>query len=387
MTAVGRDNHRGIRQTAVIWGIAHAINDGYPTLYLALLPVLMLRWHFGVAQAGLLAGLLTLTTQAMQPLWGWWADRLGGPWFIVGGLIAGSVGNALGLAWAPSYAVFAVALMLAGLGNAAFHPHMAALVTQSGSTDKGRKMSGWMVSGMIGHALAPLVAVAAWQWGGKWGLTALAIPGLLAAGILYQSARNLKRPTATAKPRMREALENAWARGRAFFLMVVLRNLGTASLLTLLPIFWTHRGGALSQTGLLLTVVYAAGMVGNLMGGRQSDHWGPRPILVISLLGAAGAALSWPLISGTGESFWFAVAVWGFMINGAGAVLLVYGQSLFPGRAGMASGLTLGLGNTIGGFGVWAVGRLAESGGLSWAVVAAALCLAASILPAAWLAV
>ncbi len=159
MTAVGRDNRRGIRQTAVIWGIAHAINDGYPTLYLALLPVLMPRWHFGVAQAGLLAGLLTLTTQAMQPLWGWWADRLGGPWFIVGGLIAGSVGNALGLAWAPSYAVFAVALMLAGLGNAAFHPHMAALVTQTGSTDKGRKMSGWMVSGMIGHALAPLGAI------------------------------------------------------------------------------------------------------------------------------------------------------------------------------------------------------------------------------------
>jgi len=163
--------------------------------------------------------------------------------------------------------------------------------------------------------------------------------------------------------------------------------LGTASLLTLLPIFWTHKGGALSQTGLLLSVVYAAGMVGNLMGGRQSDRWGPRPILVISLLGAAGAALSWPLISGTGEIFWFAVAVWGFMINGAGAVLLVYGQSLFPGRAGMASGLTLGLGNTIGGFGVWAVGRLAESGGISWAVIAAALCLAASILPAAWLAV
>ncbi|AUW95533.1 hypothetical protein BXT84_10330 [Sulfobacillus thermotolerans] len=371
----------------MIWSIAHAINDGYPTLYLALLPVLMVRWHFGVAQAGLLAGFLTLTTQAMQPLWGWWADRLGGPWFIVGGLVAGSVGNALGLAWAPSYAVFALALMLAGLGNAAFHPHMAALVTQTDSTDKGRKMSGWMVSGMIGHALAPLVAVAMWQWEGKWGLTAMAIPGVLAAGILYQSARKLKRPAATVKPHAREALRNAWNRGRAFFLMIVLRNLGTASLLTLLPIFWTHRGGALSQTGLLLSIVYAAGMIGNLMGGRQSDRWGPRPILVISLLGAAGAALGWPLISGTKDIFWFAVAVWGFMINGAGAVLLVYGQSLFPGRAGMASGLTLGLGNTIGGFGAWVMGRLAESGGLSWAVIAAALCLAASILPAIWLAV
>ena len=68
------------------------------------------------------------------------------------GLI-GSVGTALGLAWAPSYAVFAVALMLGGLGNAAFHPRMAALVSRNRRTNRGRALSGWMVSGMVGNLL------------------------------------------------------------------------------------------------------------------------------------------------------------------------------------------------------------------------------------------
>ena len=126
--------------------MAHAVNDGYPTLYLPLLPILMVRWHFGAGRAGLLVRLLAVTTQAMQPLLGRWADRRGGPWLVVGGLLVGSVGNTFGLAWAPSYWVFAVALMLGGLGNAAFHPHMAALVNRQTSLHQGRHMSWWMVA-------------------------------------------------------------------------------------------------------------------------------------------------------------------------------------------------------------------------------------------------
>ena len=55
----------------------------------------------------------------------------------------------------------------------------------------------------------------------------------------------------------------AQRRARPFFLVVVLRNLGTASLLTLLPILWHSRGGSLADSGLLLTLVYGAGMAGN----------------------------------------------------------------------------------------------------------------------------
>lgn len=366
---------------AALWAGAHAVNDGYPTLYLALLPTLMQRWHLTLGQAGLLAGFSAITTQALQPLLGWWADRFGGPWFIVGGLLAGSLGNALGLAWAPSYGVFAAALTVAGIGNAAFHPHMAALVSQTDPSRKGRQMGGWMVSGMVGHALAPLAAVAAWHWGGRWGTAALALPGVLAALALYRSARTLKPPPSRPPVPVGLAWAKAWQRGRAFFGVVVFRNLGAASLLTLLPILWHERGGALGATGLLLTVVYGAGMVGNFLGGSLSDRWGARVVLVVSLVVSALAAGLWVTGPGAGWAFWAAVFVWGFAVNGAGAVMLVYGQGLFPGRTGMASGLTMGLGNTVGAFGAWAVGALAQVQGMEMAVLVAAGCLAAALLP------
>ncbi len=369
---------------AAIWAIAHAVNDGYPTLYLALLPALMIRWHFTESQAGLLAGLLAVTTQALQPIMGIWADSRGGPWFIVGGLLIGSLGNALGLAWAPSYTIFAVVLMLGGLGNAAFHPHMAALVSQSVLGHKGRRMSGWMVSGMIGHILAPLAAVAVWQWGGKFGVAGLALPGIAAAGLLFSSARTIPTLSRPRRHPVKVEWANIWHRGRAFFVLVALRNLGTASLLTLLPIVWHQRGGAFTQTGALLAVVYSLGMIGNVLGGSASDRWGPRPILIGSLLGASLAAVGGAIGTGTGWPFWLTVAVWGFAVNGAGAVLLVYGQSLFPGRLGMASGLTMGVGNTVGAFGAWAVGIVAQAQGTAVAILVAAGCLAIAVVPTLW---
>ncbi len=364
------------RASSIIWSLSHAINDGYPTLYLPLLPILMIRWHFGAGRAGLLAGLLALTTQALQPVLGIWADRVGGPWFVVGGLIVGSLGMALGLAWAPSYALFALALMLGGLGNAAFHPHMASLVSQRASTHKGRHMSGWMVSGMVGHILAPLVVVGMWHRLGPSGIAVLAIPGLLAAGSLYRDARRIPRPKSRPAASKPFPWRDTWRRGQAFWLLIILRSLGSSSLLMLLPLVWHERGGAPTVTGAVLALVYATGMVGNLLGGTLSDTWGIRPILMVSLIGAAVAAIGGGSATfGTGWIFWLTVALWGFTINGAGAVMLVYGQGLFPSQLGMASGLTLGFGNTIGAFGAWAIGTIAQWQGTSIAIDAAGVCL------------
>lgn len=383
----GARGARVARGTGVVWSLAHALNDGYPSLYLALLPVLMARWHFTAGQAGLLAGVLALSTQGLQPLLGWWADRRGGPWFIVGGILVGSLGASVGLAWAPSYAVFAAALLLAGLGNAAFHPHMAALVAQAAPGAQGRRMSGWMVSGMIGHALAPLAVVFAWHWAHSLGLALLALPGLLVALPLYGSARHLPVPEFRAAPSWPALWRAVRRRARPFFLVVVFRNLGTASLLTLLPILWHARGGVLSESGMLLTVAYGTGMAGNLLGGRLSDRTGPRLVLAVSLGLAAVAAAAWTLGVGTGWGFWVLVGLWGFAANGAGATVLVYGQSLFPEQRAMASGLTMGIGNTVGAFGAWGIGTIAASFGMTAGILAAALCFLAAVAPSRLLAV
>ncbi len=76
-------------------------------------------------------------------------------------------------------------------GQWAFHPPMAALMTCADPAQPGRRMSGWMVSGMVGHALAPWAVVLLGHWAGSSGLVLLGVPGLIAAALLYESARGL----------------------------------------------------------------------------------------------------------------------------------------------------------------------------------------------------
>lgn len=65
--------------------------------------------------------------------------------------------------------------------------------------------------------------------------------------------------------------------------------------------------------------------------------------------------------------------------------MLVYGQSLFPNKLGLASGLTMGLGNTVGAFGAWVIGAVAQWHGLSLAIGVAAGCLALGVILTLWL--
>lgn len=360
-----------------IWALAHAVNDAYPSLYVAVLPLLIARLHFTVAAASLLGGLIALTTQLPQPLWGWWSDRAGGPWFMVGGLLAGGVFTALGLAWAPSYLWLAVFLMLGGAGNAAFHPHMAATVSRTGRR-AGRRMSTWMASGMVGHALAPLAVTAAVAWWGRAGLWRLALPGLLAAALLYSTVAAVSRPPEPAPAEGLKGFGRLLAHAVPFLIPVALRNLGSVSAMTLLPVLWHHRHYPLAVIGLLLSLIFLVGLFGNLLGGALSDRWGPKPVLMGSVAAAALALAAFWVVTGPGV--YVLAGVYGFAANGAGAVLLVYGQRLLPRSAGMASGLTLGVGNAVGALGATVTGAAAEAFGLGWALLLAAV-LSLSSLP------
>lgn len=213
-------------------------------------------------------------------------------------------------------------------------------------------------------------------------MASLAVPGVLAAGALYSSASTIPRPPLSHR-RSPIPWRKVWERSQGFGAIIVLRNLGAASLLTLLPLVWHQRGGSPTQAGTLLAVVYAAGMIGNLIGGSLSDKWGVRWVLVGSLVGAGiSAAVGGMTTTGTGWAFWIAVAIWGFTVNGAGAAMLVYGQSMFPDKLGLGSGLTMGLGNTVGAFGAWGVGAIAQWHGLSLAIDVAAGCLVLGVIPA-----
>ncbi len=351
-------SNRSIGRT-LIFTASHLINDTYPNLYPVLLPVLMVQLSFNTAAAGLISTVSALSAQLLQPLMGFWADHSGGRKFVVGGLALGSVLAAFAFGWAPSYPILLILLLISGLGNSAFHPHASALVSEITGERKGLGMSLFMIGGNFGRAVAPILASTAFLLGGRHGLFFVAVPGLLMALVM---ARVMSPPPAP-KPRQGKVFTPEFIHGlhRAGSLLTVvaLRNMTSLTTMTLVPILWHSLGYPLTETAGLLSLLFIAGSIGNVAGGALSDVIGPKPVLIASALLSSLWLLLFINVHNLVLSF-VLVALLGASLYSTSSVVMVFGQALFPANKGMASGLTLGIGNTLGTFGVAIIGLIAD---------------------------
>ncbi|MCL4494646.1 MAG: MFS transporter [Firmicutes bacterium] len=374
-TAVPRRN-RSLWKTG-FFTVAHFLNDSYPNLYPALLPVLMVAMHFSVVLAGLLSSIAALTTQLLQPLMGLWADRVGTRYFVVGGLMAGSIVSAAALAFSPTYGIFVVALLIGGIGNAAFHPHASALVGDLSGARKGLGMGLFMIGGNIGRAIAPIAATTTFLYFGRHGLWILALPGMAMAGVMWFVMRPSPQPkTRDVKiwtPEFRRGLKHSGN----LLLIVMLRNMASLATMTLVPILWHARHRPLGEAAALLSVLFLLGSLGNMSGGALSDRLGAKPVLIGSAI--LSSVFLWWFLHAQGPFIWISMGLLGFALYSTASVVMVYGQALFPNNKGMASGLTLGVGNTLGAVAVAGIGFLAKQTSTEMALSVTAVLLLLSI--------
>jgi FSR family fosmidomycin resistance protein-like MFS transporter len=172
-------------------------------------------------------------------------------------------------------------------------------------------------------------------------------------------------PVGGAEP-LRATLARTWRSLSAIVSIIALRGGIQYALLLFLPLYY-HAHGASAQLGSYYAfVISLAGALGGLAGGRLSDRLGRKPVVVGSLLLAlpllvlsllAGGLLVWPLL-----------VMAGACLLASNSVTVVQGQELLPSNAGIASGLTLGLGFGLSGLIGSAMAVLADHIGVETAI-------------------
>jgi FSR family fosmidomycin resistance protein-like MFS transporter len=119
--------------------------------------------------------------------------------------------------------------------------------------------------------------------------------------------------------------------------------------------------------------------IGGVAGGVLADRWGRRRTVALGLLASVAPFYFFPLAQG---GWIYVLAVLAGLTNGAPhSVFITTAQRSLPGRAALASGLTLGLMFTSGALGAYVGGLLADRVGVGPVLQAnAALALAAAVL-------
>ena len=342
--------------------IFHCINDFGQGSLAALIPFFIANFGLNYYQSASIIFCNTIVASVAQPILGYVADRWRVPWFIPVGFSITLV-SISSIALATSYEMILALSLIAGLGAALFHPEAALLVNRTQSNELGNAMGRFAVGGSAGFAMGPLLAGGVYVFGAQflWVFTAIALIGVLlyvyaftgsaATDVVGESKSSAKSTNTGA---------NDWVSFGKLFFVIASRSILFSVLSIFIPILYiTVINGEASASSLALTMYFAMGAVLTYMGGALSDKLGFLKTVRLGNLIFLPSVLV----------FIFVPNIWGFfgaMIPMAFGVfsqygpITVLGQKYLAKNAGFASGITLGLGITLGGLVAPYVGHLAD---------------------------
>ncbi|MDP2858911.1 MAG: MFS transporter [Bacillota bacterium] len=359
--------------TALLCSTVHGLNDTYNSYLGALMPVLIDHFRLSLTMAGVLASASTLATSLFQPLFGYMLDKATVKpniftWPIITAIATCSI------ALVPNASMLIPLLVIAGLSTAAFHPHAASTVPPAGLP-----MALFLAGGTVGYAVGPVMSLGIVSSFGLRSLWLLAVPTVLASLFLSRFARSARREG--RKNGGRFSLSLTGDRLKVFltiWVIVAMRSTVGTTFSSFLSVHLRQTGFPLLLVGVALLVHTGAGTFGSVVGGYLSDTIGRKTVIT---LGTSLILVSYLLLlKSSGIWTWLFLALGGFAMNSFNPVTVVMAQDLFPENRGMAGGMVMGLGWSVGGLVVSLVGAMADRMGLATTLMRITLLLAPAAL-------
>ncbi|HET7421040.1 MAG TPA: MFS transporter [Candidatus Dormibacteraeota bacterium] len=342
--------------------LGHFTVDSYVGVIPVLYPLLIGRFSLSLATVGLVSLAYSGMAAISQPLFGILADRFGTRF------------TGLALAWtAMTFAVvgfvgsFPLLLLLAlasGLGSGAFHP-LGALDVRALLPTWRRSfgMSIYVTAGTVGVATGPLIGILLFGAFGIHGTGFLVIPGLVTGGYLLWRMR--LRPATVTQAVKRAAVASGPVPfiALAAVIGVMMSRSWTVNVFqAFTPTWYREQGYGPEFYGPLATTLVLASAVGTVGCGSLADRFGRRTVILATLVLSLPAILLYTMFPGPWA---FATAILiGFLAASTAPLMLLMAQQLMASRAGLASGLVMGLGFVTGAIGVPINGAIADAVGL-----------------------
>ncbi|MDQ0322851.1 FSR family fosmidomycin resistance protein-like MFS transporter [Pararhizobium capsulatum DSM 1112] len=270
-------------------------------------------------------------------------------------------------AFAPGYWGLALLLAVAGMGNAAWHPIAAGVLTHKSREQRAYALGIHAMGGSLAEVLAPLSVgflLSYVDWRGALVISVLptVLLGICFFWVVLAVPRVEKRTV--SKQDMLDLL-NTWSKGNGLriVVMISLYNIALMALLSMIPLYFAERHGfGPAVVGITFSGLLTVGALAQPWVGKISDIVGRRPILILGNL-AAGLASAVLIFQ---PSFWIMIAAMTVAVAGMDAIraaMLAAAVDHTDDREGTTLGLAFVLMDGVGALGSVLAGITA---GFSW---------------------
>jgi len=365
------------RKALAILSAAHLVTDINQGALPALLPIFKEALNLSYTMSGVILLSANLTSSIIQPAFGHLSDRRPLGWFLPLAPLIACLGLSLtGLV--SNYPLLLIAVMIAGIGIAGFHPEGFKTAYYFTGDKKATGMSIFAVGGNLGIAIGPTLGLVLVTSFGPKGISTIVVLGILMAVILFFNMSMLTTPVESAH-REAKGVKAPLAKDQitSFSLLVAVATIRAwiqFGLATYIPFYYINylKGNPL-YAGKLVSTFLMAGVLGTLLGAPLADRWGHKKLLLVTLF------LSFPLLLlfyytlfhyGSGAMAFILLGASGMVLISTFALTTVMGQALLPQNLGMASGMMVGFTISAGALGVTLLGTIADAWGVPVAIKA-----------------
>lgn len=347
----------------------HLLNDIIQAILPAIYPMLKLDYALSFTQIGLITLIFQLTASLLQPAVGLYTDKHPKPFLLPLGMVFTLLGLVL-LSLGESFAMLLVASALIGLGSSTFHPEASRVARMASGGRYGFAQGVFQVGGNAGSALGPLLAALIIIPRGQGSIAWFCLLAILGIMVLLRVSRWVV--SSNARLQLRGAAKNGNGltvqQTRQALLVLALLVFSKYVYMTCLSNFYTfylieNFAVSVADSQLFLFLFLAAVAVGTVAGGPIGDRIGRKPVIWVSIVGAAPLALLLPYVNLAGAAV--LTVLIGLIMSSAFSAIIVFAQELMPAKIGMISGVFYGMMFGISGIAAALLGMLADATSIS----------------------
>ena len=338
----------------------------------AMLPFLVAASGMKYAQAAGLTFALSLASSLTQPVFGLLADKITKSRFLPLGVLLAGCGLSM-IGFFPNYywLMFAAAI-ICGIGVAAYHPEGASMANRLSGEKKTGSMSFFTVGGTLGIGTGPLMITPALVYLGLRGSIVLAFPAIIMCVMLLflmPRIQNFAEVKGKEAKKTGEEQKNEWLKFLWLSIAIVARSIIHNSINVFIPLYWVnvfHYSKAMG--GMVLSFMIFTGAIVSVISGHLADRYGMNKVIKIGWILLIPSIFFLPKMTNPLLALLMLIPITAgnYTVN---TPLIVMGQKYLPKSMGFASGITLGLGVSIGGLFMPLLGRYADIHGLSAAMM------------------